>query len=75
MYEHIQFLHHTLSHDCVIRLVLLRNDWELSIKKTDNIYKDGSCLIIEHKNGNRVIVNMEHITFACTMAAGRRYYE
>ena len=75
MFTHIQFMHRTLPEDKVIRLVLLRNDWELSIKKTDNLYQDGNILIIEHMNGNRVIVNMTHITFACPMSAGRRYYE
>jgi hypothetical protein len=68
-------MHSTLPEDKIIRLVLLRNDWELSIKKTDNLYQDGNILIIEHMNGNRVIVNIDHITFACPMNAGRRYYE
>ena len=77
MYDYIETMKMTLPKDRVIRVVLLRNDWEITIKKTDNIWEDndGKLLIIERENGNRVLINIDHISMVCTMAAGRRFYE
>ena len=77
MYDYIKTMHIGLTDDRVIRLVLLRNDWELTIKKNDEIWDDcdGKVLVIEHPNGERVLVNIAHITFVCTIKHARRYYE
>ena len=77
MYDHIQTMHMGLQNGRVIRLVLLPKDWELTIKEDDEIWDDcdGKVLVIEHENGERVLVNIDHITFVCTMASARRYYE
>ena len=77
MYDYIQTMHMGLTDDRVIRIVLLRNDWEVTIKASDDIWddNDGKLLIIEHENGRRAIINIDHISMVCTMTAGRRYYE
>ena len=77
MYDYIKTMHMGLTDDRVIRIVLLRNDWEVTIKASDDIWddNDGKLLIIEHENGRRAIINIDHISMVCTMTAGRRYYE
>ena len=77
MYDYIKTMHMGLTDDRVIRIVLLRNDWEVTIKASDDIWddNDGKLLIIEHENGRRVIINIDHISLVCTMTAGVRRYE
>ena len=77
MFDYIETMKMSLPSDRVIRVVLLRNEWEIVIKKTDDIWNDndGKLLVIERENGNRVLINMDHISLVCTMAAGRRFYE
>ena len=77
MFDYIETMHMGLKQTEAIRVILLRNDWQIVIKKSDKIWNDcdGKLLVVEHENGKRALVNMDHISLVCIINSGRTFYE
>ena len=64
-------MHSQINHQQQVRLILIRNDWETVIGKTDIIkITDTGMLRIVRANGNLTSVNPEHIVLACISSKG-----
>ena len=67
MLDRIFWLHGKLSKDQVMRIILSRENWEVTIDKTDLIKSDDGCLTILRANGNIMVINPDHVVTICTM--------
>ena len=72
MIEEIKFLHSKLTSDEVLRIVLIRNDWEIKADKTDIIGEFNGMIRIVRSNGTITSINPDAIAIICTMK--RRAY-
>ena len=67
MLDRIFFLHSKITKDQVVRIVLVRENWEVQISKSDLIKSDDNMITIFRANGNITVVNPNHVIMACTM--------
>ena len=64
-------MHSQINHNEVIRLILTRNGWEITIDKTDLIkVTDTGMLRIIRAKGNLTSVNPAHVALACISEKG-----
>ena len=64
-------MHSQINHNEVIRLILNRNGWEITIDKTDILkVTDTGMLRIIRANGNLTSANPAHIALACISTKG-----
>ena len=67
MLDRIFWLHSKLTKNQQLRIVLSRENWEVTIDKTDVIKSDDQMLTILRANGNITVLNPEHVVVICTM--------
>ena len=67
MLDRIFWLHSKLTKNQQLRIVLSRENWEVTIDKTDVIKSDDQMLTILRANGNITVINPEHVVVICTM--------
>jgi hypothetical protein len=70
MIDRIFWLHSKLSKDQCVRIVLTRENWEVTIDKTDVLKSDDGQLTILRANGNITVINPEYVIMICTMRKG-----
>ena len=67
MLDRIFWLHSKLTKNQQLRIVLSRENWEVTIDKTDVIKSDDQMLTILRANNNITVINPEHVVVICTM--------
>ena len=67
MLTELCWIHSRLSKDEVMRIVLVRNNWEITVSKDDIVGKFNGCFRIVRKNGGIVSVNPSNVAMVCTM--------
>ena len=70
MLDRIFWLHSKLTKNQQLRIVLSRENWEVTIDKTDVIKSDDQMLTILRANNNITVINPEHVVVICTMKKG-----
>ena len=64
-------MHSQINHNEVIRLILIRNGWEITIDKTDILkVTDTGMLRIIRARGGLTSVNPTHVVLACISEKG-----
>jgi hypothetical protein len=72
MIQEVLFLHSKLSTDESLRIILLRDGFEVQCDKTDLIGSFNDCIRIVRKDGKITSINPDAIAMICTMK--RRAY-
>ena len=67
MIDRIFWLHSKLNKDQLLRIVLSRENWEITINKSDLLKSDDNMLTIFRANGNITVINPAHVVVICTM--------
>lgn len=67
MIKELTFLHSKLNHEECLRIILLRNDWEITVDKTDILGEFNGMIRIVRASGRLVSINPNAIAVVCTM--------
>lgn len=59
-----------LSDDETVEVVTVSNNYDTSIRKTDNLDYNTGFLIIKRKNGRMVLINLEYVVKVYTRSRG-----
>ena len=70
MIEEIRFLHQRLTKTECLRIIMLRDNWEIRVDKTDLIGEFNGTLRIVRADGRITSVNPSAIALVCTQRRG-----
>ena len=68
MHNCIRVLHHEMESNQLIKIILT-DDKELTIRKSEKVTKTGNLIIIIRKDGRKVVINPDHILYFFTKGA------
>ena len=66
MITEILFLHSRINKDECLRIIMLRDNWEIRVDKTDLLGKFNGALRIVRADGRITSINPEAIALVCT---------
>ena len=67
MIEELLFIHSRLTKDQCMRIVLIRNNWEITVDKTDLVGEFNGAFRIVRANGTITSINPDTVAMACIM--------
>lgn len=67
MLKELEWVHSKLSNDEVMRIILTRDGWEITVDKTDLVGQFNGCFRIVRANGKITSVNPDQVAMICTM--------
>ena len=67
MLNELCWMHSKLTKEECMRIILTRNDWEITCDKTDLVAKFNGCFRIIRANGKVVSINPDNVAMICTM--------
>ena len=67
MIKELSWVHSKLTKDECMRIVMLRNDWEIHVDKTDLVGEFHGTFRVVRSNGKIVSINPDAVALVCTM--------
>ena len=72
MIKELLWMHSKLSNDECMRIILTRNEWEITADKTDLVGEFNGAFRIVRANGKITSVNPSEVAMVCTMTKKQR---
>ena len=74
MIKELLWIHSKLTKEECMRIILTRNDWEITADKTDLVGEFNGCFRIVRANGKITSINPDNVAAVCTMTKEQRMW-